>query len=71
LWIEHPDPISGVLAWLAAFQLFSENTRATLMEISAQSCDSVGQNRIIFGNRVLNNDRVKHAKPAGEQERCR
>jgi hypothetical protein len=41
------------------------------VEICVKSCDFIGQNSVVFDKRVSDNDRVKHAKPAREQERCR
>jgi len=66
-----PNPIGDVLAWMPVFQLFGENVWATLVKVRAQSYDFVSQNSVVFGKRVSGNDRVKHAKAAGEQERCR
>jgi hypothetical protein len=41
------------------------------VEVRAQSGDFVCQHSVVFGERVSDNERVKHAKPADEQEHCR
>src|SRR5437879_2171926 len=52
-----------MFAGAVASQFFAENIRAALVEVRAQSRDLVGQNGVVFGECVSNNEPIKHAKP--------
>src|SRR5439155_11969910 len=66
LRIEHSDPISGMLVGSMGFQFFSNPGGSALFEVRSQCGNLVGQNGVVFGERVPNNDPVKHAESAGE-----
>jgi hypothetical protein len=71
LWIEHPDPISGMLASMPGRQLCGQGAGPVLAESGAYREHFVGQNCVIFGERMAHDNRIKDAKPAGEQKRRR
>ena len=52
-------------------QLFSKAFGSVLAQIRAYREHFVGQNCVIFGERMAHDNRVKDAKPAGEQKRRR
>ena len=58
-----------MLAGPAGLQVFAENFWSTLVEVRAQSGDLVGQDGVVFGKRMPNNDPIKHAESAGKQHR--
>ena len=53
----------------ARFQFLAEKLWSTLVEVRAQGRDLVSQDRVVFRERVSNNDPIKHAEPAGKQQR--
>jgi hypothetical protein len=57
-----------MLASISRRQLCGQGAGSVLAESRAYSGNFVGQNCVIFGERVSDNDRVKHAQPAGEQK---
>ena len=50
------------------FQFFSNPGGSALFEVRSQCGNLVGQNGVVFGERVPNNDPVKHAESAGKQQ---
>ena len=48
-------------------QLFGEHLGSVLAKIRAQGEHFVGQNGVVFGERVADYDRIENAKSADEQ----
>ena len=70
--IEYPDPISGMLASMpVAVSSAAKALGPVLAESGAYREHFVGQNCVIFGERMAHDNRVKDAKPACEQKRRR
>src|SRR5206468_10637458 len=52
-------------------QLFGEHLGSVLAEIRTYGGQLVGQNGVVFGERVADYDRIENAKSADEQQRRR
>src|ERR1051326_1557233 len=70
LRVEYSNPIRRTLALAATVQFLSKRGRAALVEVRAQGGNFVRQDSVVFGGCMSHNERVKHAKPAREQDRC-
>jgi hypothetical protein len=57
-----------MVAGVAGFQFFAEIFWPALFKVRVQSGDLIGQDSVVFGKRVPDNDPIKHAESAGKQE---
>ena len=68
--VKSSDPIRSTVPRLARVQFLGEKLWAALVQVRAQSGNLIAQDGVVFGERVSDHERVKHAKSQDEQERC-
>src|ERR1043166_4873971 len=69
--VEDPNPVGGMSPGAVGHQFFGKRVGSVLAQICAYREHLIGQNGIVFGERVADYDRIKNAKSASEQQRCR
>jgi hypothetical protein len=57
-----------MVAGVTGLQFFAEIFWPALLKVHTQSGDLIGQDSVVFGEGVPNNNPIKHAESAGKQE---